>query len=142
MLQLYIFNVHSHNDGDSTLYWFLESEGAKNSNSVASMVYDFVSKKIADVQKKYTCFRMQLEARKKNTTLVKFCAWLSKTLNVSFEHIFPIRGHSTCATETLDYTGHFMRRKKSSKQSTLIYKCFKAATQLMTLSMWFTLPRC
>lgn len=95
MLWLYIFNVHCHNDGDSTLYWFLECDGNKNSNSVVSLLYDFISKKFDyGITKKIYLFSDAAGGQNKNITMVKFCAWLSKNLSIPIEHIFPVRGHS------------------------------------------------
>ncbi len=42
LMWFYIFNVHCHNDKDSSFYSFYEYVGAKGSNSVASFVYDFI----------------------------------------------------------------------------------------------------
>lgn len=55
-LWLYIFYVHCHNDDSSTLYWYLENEGNKNSNTVCSLLYDYISRKMRDSVKTVVFF--------------------------------------------------------------------------------------
>lgn len=45
LLWLYIFNIHCHNDGDSTFYMFLISNGKKDAKSMVSFIHDFLQKK-------------------------------------------------------------------------------------------------
>ncbi|KAJ8881300.1 hypothetical protein PR048_017781 [Dryococelus australis] len=63
---------------------FLENEGQKNPNSVCSFIYNFIKKNKQERTK--NILKM---GQNKNTTVVKFCAWLSKLLSVNIMHIFP-----------------------------------------------------
>lgn len=46
ILNQYVFNIHCHNDSDSQMYNFLESDGKKDSNFVSSFLDDFIQRKL------------------------------------------------------------------------------------------------
>lgn len=96
LLWLYNFNVHCHNDGSSFFYCFLETEARKDSNSVCSFLYHFIMKKLEDFPtiKKIVFYSDACGGQNKNITVVMFSTWLASSLNVTIEHIFPVRGHS------------------------------------------------
>lgn len=96
LIWMYVFNIHVHNNGTSTLYWYLESDGKKNANAVCSMLYHFLSSVITPNVKHVTMFSDSCGGQNKNLTMVQFCCWLSKVFNVEVHHIFPVRGHSYC----------------------------------------------
>lgn len=85
-----------HNDDTSTLYRYLENGGEKNCNSVCSMVYDFISKKMSDSTKKIILFSDSAGGQNKSVKITYFLAWLSKALSVEIELVYPVRGHSYC----------------------------------------------
>lgn len=95
LMWMYIFNVHCHNDSNSTFYWMLEHNGNKSSNSVVSLLFNFLENYLQKEEiGKIILFSDGCGGQNKNHTVVKFCSWLSKTYNISIEHIFPVRGHS------------------------------------------------
>lgn len=106
LLWFYIFNIHNHNDNSSAFYWYLENEGEKNCDSVCSMLYDYISKKITSATKKIVLFSDATGAQNKSIKVTKFLAWLSNVLRLEIEHIYPVRGHSycVCVTGTLAFT--------------------------------------
>lgn len=99
LLWMYIFNIHTHNDDSSAFYWYLESEGEKNCDSVCSLLYDYISKKITPSTKKIVLFSDATGAQNKSVKVTKFLVWLSKMLDVEIEHIYPVRGHSYCVCD-------------------------------------------
>jgi hypothetical protein len=96
LLWLYNFNVHCHNDQASSFYCFLETDAKKGPNTVCSFVYDFLVKKLKEFPnlKKVVFLSDSCGGQNQNITVVMFTTWLSKNLNVTIEHIFPVRGHS------------------------------------------------
>lgn len=96
LLWLFNFNVHCHNDKSSTFYCFLETDSKKGPNTVCSFVYNFITEKLKDFPniKKIVFFSDSCGGQNKNISVVMFSTWLAKSLNVTIEHIFPVRGHS------------------------------------------------
>lgn len=94
LLWFYIFNVHCHNDNNSYIYWFLESEGDRNSNSVCSLLYDCISRLSGDEVKKIVLFSDSTSAQNKSRYVSHFLSWLSKAMSVQIDHIYPVVGHS------------------------------------------------
>ncbi|KAJ4437865.1 hypothetical protein ANN_13804 [Periplaneta americana] len=68
----------------------------KNPSSVCSFLYDFLTHKLEVLHnvKSVILFSDSCGGQNKNITVVNFCAWLSKSLNLNISHIFPVRGHS------------------------------------------------
>lgn len=50
LMWLYTFNVHCHNNSDSTMYSFCEYKGEKGSNSIVSFVHHFITRKGMKIQ--------------------------------------------------------------------------------------------
>lgn len=49
LLWLFLFNVHCHKDDSSMMFTFLESQAKKGPDSVASFLYDAITKKTFQV---------------------------------------------------------------------------------------------
>lgn len=96
LLWLYTFNVHIHNDNTSYMYTFMETEGKKDANSVASFLYDCLKKKLVEFPrvKKIVFLSDGAGGQNKNKTIVSFGCWFAKVYNVDITHMFPVRGHS------------------------------------------------
>lgn len=106
LLWLYVFNVHLHNNSKSNMYWYLETESRKGSNSVVSLVYDAVSRWITPETNKITLLSDSAPGQNKNIIMTQFCLWLAKTLQVDVHHLYPVRGHSygTCDRNFAHYS--------------------------------------
>lgn len=96
LLWLFNFNIHCHNDGSSSFYCFLETDSKKGPNTVCSFIHHFVIEKLQHLSniKKIVFLSDSCGGQNKNITVVMFCTWLAKSLNITVEHIFPVRGHS------------------------------------------------
>lgn len=97
LLWMFLFNIHCHNDGTSTFYYFLETEGKKDPSSVCSFLHDFLLYKIKEETFKPTEIVLLSDAaggQNKNSVVVAYCSWVAMTFNVPVFHIFPVRGHS------------------------------------------------
>lgn len=100
LLWMYIFNIHCHNDQSSVLYWYLENEGTKDSNSVCSLLYHYISRKLDGSSiKKIVLFSDAAGGQNKSVYIVKFLSWLAKSLSLDIEHVYPVRGHSYCVCD-------------------------------------------
>lgn len=75
-LWMYIFNIHCHNNDSSILYWYLENEGTKDSNSVCSLLYRYISEKVNDGVRKIVLFSDGAGSQNKSEHVGKFFAWL------------------------------------------------------------------
>lgn len=96
LLWLYAFNIHVFNNNESFFYCFMESQAAKNANSVASFLYDFLEKYLRKNSEIKTVVLLSDSAggQNRNSTMIKFCSWFSKVHNVELIQLFPVRGHS------------------------------------------------
>lgn len=96
LVWLYLFNVHCHNDGDSFMYYFIESTARKGPDSVVSFVFDFLQKKIEKFPKikKIVLLSDAAGGQNKNQTLMKFCLYIASNYSVEVIHMFPVRGHT------------------------------------------------
>lgn len=100
LLSMYVFNIHSHHDGDSIFYTYLECDGAKNGNSVCSFLYTFITEKLScpDFERKMEIVLLSdaCGGQNKNLTVSKFLSIMAKIWNIEIEQIFSVRGHSYC----------------------------------------------
>lgn len=89
LLWLYLFNVHIHNDDASFMYSFIESLCKKGENTVVSFIFDYIQKKNVDFLnvKKLIFMSDSAGGQNKNQTFLRFCSYLSKSLNVEIMHI-------------------------------------------------------
>lgn len=96
LLWLYAFNVHVFNDDESYFYCFMESQASKNSNSVASFLYDCLKKYMENLSQVKTLVLLSDSAggQNRNSTIIKFCSWFSRVFDVEIVQLFPVRGHS------------------------------------------------
>lgn len=96
LLWLYAFNIHVFNDDESYFYCFMESQASKNSNSVASFLYDCLKKYVENLSQIKTVVLLSDSAggQNRNSTMIKFCSWFSKVFDVEILQLFPVRGHS------------------------------------------------
>lgn len=95
LMHFNIFKVHCHNDSASIMYCYPECSCKKNPDSVASCLYNFISRLFAE--KKYgeiVFLSDNAGGQNKNITIVRFSTFLSVHFQVKVTHIFPIRGHS------------------------------------------------
>lgn len=114
LLWLFVFNVHCHNDGRSRMYHFLETESRKGANSVVSLVYDALSAFIHPETTSIVLYSDSAPGQNKNTIMMRFCAWVSETLHVEVQHIYPVRGHSYCvADRNFAYIRRQTRRREN-----------------------------
>ena len=115
ILNIYVFNIYCFNDKDSKMFYFLENDGRKDSNSVCSFLKDFIKKYLSENPnfKKIVLFSDSAGGQNKNLTMVKFCTWISKTYNVNIAHVFPVRGHSYCQCDrNFGIYGRILKRKE------------------------------
>ncbi|KYM94002.1 hypothetical protein ALC62_15384 [Cyphomyrmex costatus] len=123
VLWQYIFNVHYHNDNTSTFYYFLENESKKDSNTVCSFVYHFLSKCLAKEENftEIILFSDGCGGQNKNSVVTSFCVWLSAILDIKIVHVFPVRGHSfnQCNRNFAKYSK--ILKKKSTVESVQEY---------------------
>lgn len=98
LIWMFTFNIHSYEDNDSIFYTYLESEGPKNSASVASYLYTFLMEKLRSPafakKKEIIIFSDAAGGQNKNMAISKFLSWFAKKENKTIEQIFPVRGHS------------------------------------------------
>lgn len=94
LLWVYVLNIHCHNDDKSYLFWYLETESRKNSNSVVSLLYFVICRLIKPHTKQIVLLSDSCGGQNKNILMVQFSLWIARTFNVSVVHIFPVRGHS------------------------------------------------
>lgn len=96
LLWLYAFNIHVFNDNESIFYCFMETQSAKNSNSVASFLYDCLLKNMKKFPqvKNIVLLSDSAGGQNRNLTMTKFFNWFSKVYNVEMIQLFPVRGHS------------------------------------------------
>ena len=104
LLWQYVFNVHRHGEEHprSTLYMYLEGEGAKNSSAVVSMVYTEITATLRAPQfgttAKVILFSDACGGQNKNVNVSKFLSYVAQTLSIVIEQVspVPVRGHSYC----------------------------------------------
>lgn len=96
-LNMYLFNVHNHNTGDSSMYLFTENQANKNPNSVASFIFHYLQQFFRNEKQTYRTIVLFSDAagsQNKNITMVRFEQWLSKVTSTEVLHVYPVRGHS------------------------------------------------
>lgn len=91
-----MFNIHCDNDSKSTMYTFLGSRSNKAPDSVASFLFDFITKRQDDFinLKKLVLLSDATGGQNKNATMLKFCSYLAKALGIEVIQLFPVCGHS------------------------------------------------
>ena len=66
------------------MYTFMETDGKKDPNSVASFVYDCILKKLPVYRETKEVFLSDTAGgQNKNRTIVSFGSWFAKTYNVN-----------------------------------------------------------
>lgn len=130
ILNLYVFNIHCFNDNDSKMFTFLECDGKKDSNSVASFLEVFIKKKLVDnpTYKNVILFSDSAGGQNKNLTIVKFCTWLAQTYKIEVVQIFPVRGHSYCQCDrNFGLYGAILKKKPVIESPTEYLNVMKSA---------------
>ena len=92
----YVFNIHCHNDDTSKMYTFLETECTKDPDTVASFLYDYISKRLDENRNTKEIVLMSDNAggQNKNYKMMMFCSFLAIRFKVTVSQLFPVRGHS------------------------------------------------
>jgi hypothetical protein len=105
LLWLYIFNIHVHNADLSYIFHALEGMFSKGPNSVCSYLYFVISSLRENIEnfkdlKELIFFSDATSAQNRNSTVLKFCIFLSIKFNIKITQIFPVRGHSYCKCDS------------------------------------------
>lgn len=87
VLQKTIVVIHCHNDQTSS-FCFLETckVAKKGPNTVCSLIYDFVMRKVEEFPNLKIVTLSDLCGGQNNPTVVMFTTWLSRNLNLMIEH--------------------------------------------------------
>lgn len=160
LVWLFVFNIHLHNDvSESRLYHFLETESRKGANSVASLLYDFISDVIREETKTIYLLSDSCPGQNKNYLMVKFCLWVAQTFNVHVIQLFPVRGHSynvadrnfalirrkTKKFENIYGRSQYVKIMKTARRENGPFKVVDAANKIKDwsgyLNALFTIPK-
>ena len=94
-LWMYLFNLHIHNNEKETyFYYFIEGEFRKGSESVASFIYDYISRAELNDFEKIVIFSDACGGQNRNYLLMKVISLFAIYYQKTFLQVFPIRGHS------------------------------------------------
>ena len=121
LLWLYTFNVHVHNF-NSFIFYSLEGESPKRSNSVCSNVFRIIEIPFSQnkLAKKEIGFLSDSRVSQ-NKNMINFCSYLSIKFKIT--HLFPVKGHSFSVCDK-----NFSQMTHSTKQIEIIenYKTYLA----------------
>jgi hypothetical protein len=78
------------------MYYFLEGEFKKGSNSVCSFIHDVLKQLMNPQIKNIIIFSDSAGGQNRNYTVLKFLTYVSDFYKVKITHVYPVRGHSFC----------------------------------------------
>ena len=96
LLWLYIFNIHVYQE-QSYIFYSLEGDSPKNSNSVCSSLFKIIEKLQFENKlsgKEIVFLSDNTCAQNKNWIITRFCSYLSIKFNINIIHFYPVRGHT------------------------------------------------
>lgn len=96
MFWIYCFNISVFNDKSSYCYTFTECDGAKNSNSVISFLYDCLKKQLQKFPNisKVVLLSDATWGQNRNFLMKRFNAWFARVHEKNVMQGFPVRGYS------------------------------------------------
>lgn len=98
-LWFFIFNVFIHSTKESFMYYFLEGQFKKGSNSVISFVYQTLKSINLLNYKEIILFSDNCPGQNKNSTVFKSFVLFANYFGLKLTHYYPIRGHSYCVCD-------------------------------------------
>ena len=90
-----VFNVYCHNDKDSVMYCYVETESKKKFRKCCLFSAPVYSQKI----QQFWCWLQRhcfIFGQNKNLIMCMCCSYLAISLKMNVTQIFPIRGHLYC----------------------------------------------